>query len=104
MTDISICRKDQQITGKNGSRSVSTISHRKYLGDEEGSYFRVGVERQILDWGRDMLVTKENLSAPPSVFSGYRSNIHKGSPPQKKDIFELSLTVFLLQTNVAVEE
>ena len=55
------------------------------------------------EW-RDSLVTQANLSAPPCVFSGYRTTSQKGSPPQKKDMCELSLTVFLLHTNVAVDE
>ena len=45
--------------------------------------------------GRDLRVTQANISC---VFSGRRSNTHKGSPPQKKDMCELSLTVFLLHT------
>ena len=40
----------------------------------------------------------------PWVFSGYSTTSQKGSPPQMKDMCELSLTVSLLHTNVAVEE
>ena len=47
------------------------------------------------------LVTPENLSP---VFSGRRTTSRKGSLPQKKNMCELSLAVFLLHINVAVEE
>ena len=40
---------------------------------------------------RDLWVTQANMSC---MFSGRRSNTHKGSPSQKKNMCELSLTVF----------
>ena len=58
----------------------------------------------ILDWRRGPLVTPVNLSAPPCVFSSHCSNTHKGSLPQKKDMYELCLTVFWLHTNVVIKE
>ena len=43
--------------------------------------------------GRDTLVTQADLSAPhPRVFLGRRTTLQEGSPPQKKDMCELSLT------------
>ena len=39
--------------------------------------------------GRGPLVTLADLSASPSVFSGRRTTLQKGSPPQKKDICKL---------------
>ena len=39
---------------------------------------------------RDLRVTQTNMSC---VFSGRRSNTHKGSPLQKKDMRELSLSL-----------
>ena len=54
----------------------------------------------ILESGRDPLVTQGNLSAPSCVFSGSRSYTYKGSPPQKKDMCELSLTVLQLHATV----
>ena len=48
----------------------------------------------ILDCGRDPQVTQSNLSAPPCVFYGRLSNIHKGSLPQTKDMRDLSLWLY----------
>ena len=59
---------------------------------------RKGRSAGLSSEGREPLITQEDLSAPPCVFSGHRSTLQKGSPPQKKDMCELSLTVFLLHS------
>ena len=63
--------------------------NRKYVSEEAGSYFRVGVKRQykVCNFGLKQKPAGHS-SKPvgfPFVFSGRRSNTHKGTPPQKKD-------------------
>ena len=57
-----------------------------------------------LDWRQRPIGHSSRPVSFTCVFSGCRTTSQKGSPPQKKDICELSLTVFLLYTIIAVEE
>ena len=83
------------------------------------SYFCVGLEKQCkvcnfqlkaeihwsLKWRkRPTSHSSKPVSSPRVCSPGCHSNSHKGSLPQKKDMCKLSLTVFLLHTNVTVEE
>ena len=54
--------------------------------------------------GGGPLVIQADLSAPPCVSSGRRTTSQKGSPTKKKDTCELRVIVFLLHTNVTLEE
>ena len=54
--------------------------------------------------GSDLLVTQSDLTAPP-VYSPTAALLHKKkSTPLKKDMCDLSQTVFQLHTIVAIEE
>ena len=72
------------------------------------SYIRMGLEKNIrsviLDWRQKPAGHSSRPVSFPCVFSSCHTTSQKGSPPQKKDMCELSLTAFQLHTIVAVEE
>ena len=66
--------------------------------------WRYNIRSVNLDWRQRPDGHSSRPVSSSCVFSGRCTTSQKGSPPQKKDICELSLTVFLLHTIVAVEE
>ena len=75
---------------KNNIRSVILDWRKISAGHSSEGERSVGLSSK----GRDPLVIHANLSAPPYVFSGRSAHTHKGSPPQKKDMCELSLWLY----------
>ena len=95
VTDISVRRKDQQITEKKpGSMSVPRTRHKqKNTWSEEDVYTSAwDLKRQykISNFGLKAEI-RWSLSST-CVFSGRRTTSQKVSPLQKKDMCELSLT------------
>ena len=80
----------------------------KVCNFEQGRYPLVAQVKGEIRWSLKQRQRPTGQSSRPvsstCVFSGHCTISQKGSLPQKKDMCELSLTVFLLHTNVAVEE
>ena len=82
--------------------------NKKYAGEVAGSYFRTRLERQykVCNFGlKEIPASHSSKHVSSPVCSPAVALINKkGFQPLKKDMCEISLNVFLLPPNDAIEE
>ena len=108
MTDISVRRWDQQITGKKRKyvSSDNLPQTEKYVGEEACPWdLKENIRSVISDWRqRPAGHSSRPVSSPVRVLRPSHYSTKKVPATEERYVRSLSLTVFLLHTNVAVEE